>query len=199
MARSIYRYRRLPGIRPASLEQLHLCCSANKAFTADRPSARSAALAQNVDTPHGVAWQKIVMVDDGETALQKLRLDVGAADHKAITLRWCAILTQATGLLALAPPGFDVAIDPESDDRGVTGDPVKLFENRQTLFTVSHVMEQPHAKDAIDGVGRQTNGECRTLEGSYPLAHLSRRLRFGDLQHVGRGVGCQDHPIGVFS
>ncbi|MNL31134.1 hypothetical protein D3C87_1529060 [compost metagenome] len=66
------------------------------------------------------------------------------------------------------------------------------------MLGFTDVVEQTHAKNAVDGVVRQGDVEYRCVQGLYPLHHIGR-LRLGcDLQHGRRVIGTDDHSVGFF-
>ncbi|MNN44432.1 hypothetical protein D3C81_1587230 [compost metagenome] len=60
------------------------------------------------------------------------------------------------------------------------------------------VVEQAHAKNAVDGVVRQGDVECRRVQGLYPFHHVDRLRLDCDLQHRLRVIGTDDHAVGFF-
>nr|GFC51011.1 hypothetical protein [Tanacetum cinerariifolium] len=163
------------GVERDKRQRLPLCAMLGEAVvgTSRRPLIGSLALfTQHINAPHGVTRQEVVITDNAESGLRKLRLNVGTADHKAIAHGRRPARIQTTALLALATPGLEVAIDPQRHNRGIAGHAVEFLENRHPLLAVGDVMKQPHAKDAIHGVGRQADGKRRTLKGADALADV---------------------------
>ena len=109
---------------------------------------RLTGLTQHVDAHSRTAGQKVLMTEQAQTCALELGFHVGLAGQRS-----------GRSALCIRAPAFEMSIDPYRHNHRIATDPMELLKHGQTMLGAGEVLKQLHAKNAVNRIRRQADGE----------------------------------------